>query len=246
MALADRSARLRRLAGSLTEQFGLPWGHRQINAEYDERRREWTYTWVDGPTVAQVRRAAKKAQPEAVKGLLYQRQFSDEASVMAVVRMALAAEPIDEDFHGRAFRFSELEDFLANIKNPAPKAGREATIVANLLKTSEGHGYNFWDTWNRASDFVAKNGFARTLDGVELTPLELLTARYAEGRAERAWRFRLAPLTPLEAFSAVQADKKAKEDALGAALSLLPELHAALDAAAADMTTRLNGTVPAD
>ncbi|MGW3308203.1 hypothetical protein ACWDG9_16635 [Streptomyces sp. NPDC001073] len=238
MAVANRSSRLRSLAHNLTKHFGLPWGYGQIEAEYDETRREWTYVWVDGPTVEQVRREARKAQPEAVEDLKYERRLSDTVYALGVLRMTLAAEPVDNDFRGPHFLPREIAEYFAKAKNPAPKEGREATMVANLLKVSEEHGRNFWDAVDRVSDFVATNGFARALSGVELSPLELLTARYAQGPAERAWRRRLIPLTPLEAFSAVHADQEARQDAVDAALTLLPELHAALDAAAADLTAR--------
>ncbi|MER6230959.1 hypothetical protein ABT169_17670 [Streptomyces sp. NPDC001616] len=51
--------------------------------------------------------------------------------------------------------------------------------------------------------------------------------------------YRLTPLTALEAFAAVQADEKASPEHVTAALTLLPELHAALDAAAASLQERL-------
>jgi hypothetical protein len=243
MAVANRSTRLRRLAADLTQQFGLPWGPRGIQPEYDEIRREWTYAWPDGPTVEQVRRAARKAQPEAAKGLLYRRDLSDTAQVLGVLRMALAAQqPLNEDFRGPHIPLHEIHKFLSTMKNPAPKNGREATIVANLLKLSEKHGHSGWrDAGEKAAEFVATYGFTQALADVELTPLEVLTSRYAQGPAERAWRFRLVPMTVLEAFSAVQADPAAQPDAIDTALTLLPELHAALDQAAADLKERLGG-----
>ncbi|MFV5998632.1 hypothetical protein ACNPQM_41370 [Streptomyces sp. NPDC056231] len=47
-------------------------------------------------------------------------------------------------------------------------------------------------------------------------------------------------MTPLEAFAAVQADEKAPAEHISAALTLLPELHAALDTAAASLQARLD------
>ncbi|WP_331743962.1 hypothetical protein OH809_44205 (plasmid) [Streptomyces sp. NBC_00873] len=88
-------------------------------------------------------------------------------------------------------------------------------------------------------------GVTRALDGVELTPAELLTARYAQGAAQRAWNRRLAPLTPLEAFSAVQADSNAPAEIVAAALTLVPKLHAALDTAAAELRARTDAEKPA-
>ncbi|MFC0842178.1 hypothetical protein ACFH04_00255 [Streptomyces noboritoensis] len=74
-------------------------------------------------------------------------------------------------------------------------------------------------------------------EATALSPIEQLTDRYATGRARIAWQ-QLAPMTALEAFSAVQADPEAGPEAIAAALTLLPELHGALDAAAADRKAR--------
>jgi len=238
VAVTNRSARLRRLAADLTQKFGLPWGYKGIEPRYDEIRREWTFAWPDGPTVGQVRRAATAAQPEATEGLRYERRLSDTTQALGVLRMMLQAEPVDDDFRV-SLRPHEIPGFFAKVKNPAPKAGREAAIVANLLKLAAKRGNGWRDAGENVAAFVEKYGLTQALAGVELTPLELLTARYADGRAGRAWRFRLATLTPLEAFSAVQADPKAQPDAVSAALTLLPELHAALDQAAADLEQRL-------
>jgi hypothetical protein len=240
MPVANRSTRLRRLSGTLTELFGLPWGRGSLEAYYDETSREWSFRWTDGPTVAQVKKEATQRQPEACEGLKYVRRLSDEVCVAGLIRMTTAAEPHeDERFRGRHFFRSDIEQYFARAKNPSPKAGREATMVANLLKLAEGHGRNYMDMPERVADYLATYGFTRALADVELTPLELLTHRYAEGDAERAWRFRLATMTPLQAFSAVQADPEAMHDAITAALTLLPELHAALDTAAADLQARV-------
>lgn len=244
MAVANRSARLRRLAAKLTEEFGLPWGHRAIEPYYDETRRDWTFRWQDGPTIEQVRRAARKAQPEAVEGLNYRRRLSAEAHALGALRITLAAEPENDDFQGPYVSPSRIEEHFAQTRNPAPQAGREATMVANLLKASKDHGRNYWDESERACNYVMEKGLAKALDGVDLTPLELLTARYAQGAAERAWRRRLVPLTPLEAFSAAQADTKASPEAVAAALALVPELHAAIDTAAAALQARVKDSEP--
>ncbi|MFJ9378960.1 hypothetical protein [Streptomyces sp. NPDC101455] len=52
-------------------------------------------------------------------------------------------------------------------------------------------------------------------------------------------------MTALEAFSALQADTEAKPEAVEDALTLLPDLHAALDKAVADLEARLQGKTSA-
>lgn len=238
MAIANRSARLRRLAAKLTEQFGLPWGPTAIEPYYDETYREWSFRWPDGPTVAQVQRAARAAEPEATVGLKYSRRLSAETYALGVLRITLSSEPLNKDFDSPWIHPSTVEDLFEKTKNPKARAGREATIVANIVVQSEAHGRSWVGDGRMVCDYVADKGIAAFLTDVELTPLESLTAPYAQGQAERAWRRRLVPLTALEAFSAVQADEQAPPDAVAAALALLPELHAALDAAAAGLRAR--------
>ncbi|MER5482558.1 hypothetical protein ABT024_04990 [Streptomyces sp. NPDC002812] len=237
MAVANRSARLRRLAGALTGQFGLPWGPPSIEARYDEARREWTFAWPDGPTVAQVRRAAKAAEPEAVEGLLYERALSPETYALGVLRITMAAAPSDSDFQSPGIDPYDVERFFEKTKSPKAH-GREAAIVANILAEYKTSGPGWGGESQVLCTHVAKKGIGAFLTGVELTPVEALTERYARGEAERAWRRRMAPLTPLEAFSAVQADEEPPAATVEAALALLPELHAALDIAAARLRAK--------
>ncbi|MFD4933371.1 hypothetical protein [Streptomyces virginiae] len=237
MAVANRSARLRKLAGKLTTQFGLPWGPAAIEAHYNEPNREWSFEWWDGPTLAQVRRAASAAEPEAAQGLVYRRKLSEETYALGVLRLTLAADPADKDLHSPWVPPSAVEEHFGKAKNPQPR-GREEVIVSNIVAEAKGSSPGWGGHGQVICDHVAKRGIAGFLTGVELTPIEALTARYARGEAERAWRRRLVPLTPLEAFSAVQADEQPPAAAVEAALSLLPELHAALDAAADRLRAR--------
>ncbi|WP_327258134.1 hypothetical protein [Streptomyces sp. NBC_01244] len=238
MAVANRSARLRRLASALTGQFGLPWGPGAIEPRYDEARREWNFAWRDGPTVAQVRRAAKSAEPEAAEGLLYERTLSQETYALGVLRLTLDASPADKDFQSPGIHPFDVEKFFEKTRNPKAR-GREVAIVANIVAQSKASGGPGWGGESQViCDHVAKKGIAGFLAGVELTQVEALTQRYASGDAERAWRRRMAALTPLEAFSAVQADEQPPAAAVEAALALLPELHAALDTAADRLRTR--------
>ncbi|MEV6957322.1 hypothetical protein [Streptomyces sp. NPDC051183] len=238
MAVANRSARLRRLASALTGQFGLPWGPAAIEPRYDDGRREWSFEWPDGPTVAQVRRAATTAEPEAAEGLLYRRTLSAETYALGVLRITIAADAANRDLASPWAPPTAVEELFEKTKNPKAR-GREATIVANIVAMSKASGSPGWGGEAQViCDHVAKKGIAAFLVDVELTPVEALTERYARGDAERAWRRRMAPLTPLEAFSAVQADEQPSAAAVEAALALLPELHAALDTAADRLRAR--------
>ncbi|MFG3371316.1 hypothetical protein ACIPWY_40210 [Streptomyces sp. NPDC090032] len=135
-------------------------------------------------------------------------------------------------------------DYLDGIKNPAPRDDRERALAARLVKEAESE-----PSASGAGDaicrLVSNKGLAWLMRGEgapPLSPLELLTNRYAGSRANLAWMRRLVPMTPLEAFAAVQADEKAKPEYVAAALTLIPALHVALDAAATELTGRLSAS----
>ncbi|MER0443149.1 hypothetical protein ABR738_00910 [Streptomyces sp. Edi4] len=245
MAPKNRSARIRKLATSLSEQFGLDYAkHQWIEAEYDDRRSEWTLSWVDGPTVTQVSRAARTADKEAIEGVRYERRYSPQAYALGAIGWALAGADLQG---GEWWATSRVEEHLAKVKNPGrPKPGRESDMVERLLTAADkGRGRTYTDG-SEICGLVDKRGLAWLLipagkpdEQLPLTPLELLTARYAWGEKQKAWREHLAPLTELEALAAVQADQEASAEAVEAVLTLVPDVHAAIDSAVAELRTRL-------
>ncbi|WP_333745722.1 hypothetical protein [Streptomyces sp. IBSBF 2950] len=249
MALKNRSARIRKLATALSEQFGLDYSkHEWIEAEYDDRRAEWTFSWTDGPTVAQVTRAARAADKEAVDGVRYQRRYSQKAYALGAIGWARAGA----DLQGGSgwWAASRVEEHLAKVKNPGrPKPGRESDMVQRLIEAADGDRGRHWAEGSDICGLVDKRGLSWLLapagkpeDWLPLTPLELLTTRYARGEKERAWRQHLTPLTELEAFAAVQADPEAPAEAVEAVLALVPDVHAAIDTAVADLRARVDAS----
>jgi hypothetical protein len=245
MAPKNRSARIRKLATTLSEQFKLEYSkHEWIEPEYDERRAEWTLRWTDGPTVGQVTRAARAADKEAVEGVLYERHYSQQAYALGAIGWALAGADLQGGNDWWAT--SRVEEHLAKVKNPGrPKPGRESDMVQRLLTAADkGRGRNYAEG-SDICGLVDKRGLSWLLipagkpdERLPLTPLEVLTARYARGEKQRAWWEHLTPLTELEAFAAVQADPEAPAEAVDAVLELVPDVHAAIDAAVADLRTR--------
>jgi hypothetical protein len=234
-----RSDKLRRLAWALSEQYGL--GTReQIEPQYDGRTREWTFCWVDGPTVEQVKRAARKEQPEAVEGLRYERRFSSAAVALGAVRL-LRSGTLEKDQYGAVY-FSDMtvREALRLVPHPRPGDERERLLVEAIVTEANGdHGTN-WASEYAIVRLVRERGLAEFLrrSGAELSPIEALTARYVSSRGSAAWREQLEPMTALEAFAAVQADPGATPEQIKAALALVPRLHAELDLAAEALQAR--------
>jgi hypothetical protein len=246
MAPKNRSARIRKLVTILSEQFKLEYSkHEWIEAEYDERRAEWTLAWTDGPTVTQVTRAARAADREAVEGVRYERRYSQRAYALGAIHWALAGA----DLQGGSgwWAASRVEEHLAKTKNPGrPKPGRETDMVQRLIAAADGDHGSHWAQGTDICGLVDKRGLSWLLipagkpeERLPLTPLELLTARYARGEKQKAWWQHLTPLTELEAFAAVQADHEAPAEAVEAVLALVPDVHAAIDAAVADLRSRV-------
>lgn len=245
MAPRNRSARIRKLASALSEQFKLEYSkHEWIEAEYDDRRAEWTLSWIDGPTLARVTRAARAADEEAVDGVRYQRRYSQQAYALGAIGWAQAGADLQGG--NSWWAVSRVEEHLAKVKNPGrPKPGREADMVRRLIAAADGDRGRNYAEGAEICGLVDKRGLAWLLipagkpdERLPLTPLEVLTARYARGEKQRAWGQHLTPLTELEAFAAVQADPEAPAEAVDAVLELVPDVHAAIDAAVADLRTR--------
>ncbi|MGW0562888.1 hypothetical protein ACWDZ4_20270 [Streptomyces sp. NPDC003016] len=241
MAVANRSARLHRLTSQLAEEFGLR--PREVEAEYDERRRVWSIQWLDGPTAGQMQRAAKKRDAEVLTDVTFRRDYTNPVWALAAIRMAMAAEEA-EDFPW--ISAWEARRWLDKVKNPRPRNERERAMATRLVEASVSSTSSYPDD-ERMCKLVSTKGIAWLLRGgteeaPALSPIELLTDRYASGKAHRAWAARLVPLTPLEAFGIVQADPEAPADVVAAALTLVPELHAALDTAAAALRARSEGS----
>ncbi|MFJ9239742.1 hypothetical protein ACIRJ3_32745 [Streptomyces anulatus] len=245
MAPKNRSARIRKLSASLSEHFKLEYSkHEWIEAQYDDRRAEWTLAWIDGPTVGQVTRAARAADKEAVEGLRYERRYSQQAYALGAIGWARAGA----DLQGGNgwWAASRVEEHLAKVKNPGrPKPGRETAMVERLITAADGDRGRHWAEGSEICGLVDKRGLSWLLipagkptERLPLTPLEVLTARYARGEKQRAWSQHLTPLTELEAFAVVQADPEAPAEAVAAVLELVPDVHAAIDAAVADLRTR--------
>ncbi|MGW7505907.1 hypothetical protein ACWGIR_30900 [Streptomyces albidoflavus] len=236
-----RAERLRKVARKLTEQYGLPW-ERPIEAEIDAyaRPKQWVLSWQDGPTEGQVRRAAAKLDKEALAGVGFRREYSDLAYAVAAIRFLQEQEPENAFQAHVRVGFYDARRALEAVKSPGPSDARERYMAERLVAAAEGRSTAFGDG-DAICHQATEKGLSVLLrgeDGPELSPVEVLTERYAQGRASALWRHRLIPMTALEAFAAAQADTNAAPEHVAAALSLVPSLHVELDAAAEALRER--------
>ncbi|MFH8295118.1 hypothetical protein [Streptomyces sp. NPDC018059] len=251
----NRSARIQNLVRDLSLKFGL---EQHIRAEYDARRRSWSFEWTDGPTADQVRRAAKRIDKEAAAEIAQvHRHYTAQAQALGAIRMRLAGRKLPPySPYGAELA---VDEFLQQVPNPAvPKGEREKALLARLLDEATPtpepdigeQPRRTYPDGRKACELIAKKGIVWLLTppesagpqqaAVPLTPLEQLTVRYARGDAFAAWQDRLTPMPAAAAFAAVLADPDAPPSVTQAALDLLPELHAALDQGAQELRRRLD------
>ncbi|WP_282204243.1 hypothetical protein [Kitasatospora fiedleri] len=230
-----------------------------ITADYYDDKRRWELRWHDGPTAATVVAAVGRQLPEHREVVSPGRRYSDEAMVLAAIRLYAAGR--DREYYGLDYAAAR---FLEDVADPMSTAtAREAAMVERALDASA--GTNVWGTreWRDALNLLTRHGGIGWLlesqppGGEEgrpeadapsapaLAPLKRLTARYARGEDLLAWRKGVATMSVRTAVDAVLADPEAYKDAAVAALELVPLLQVELDARTADLIDRVR-FCPAD
>ncbi|BAJ26787.1 MULTISPECIES: hypothetical protein [Kitasatospora] len=249
---AVRGPEARRVADRLSARFRVP-----VEPQDEPAGGRWTLRWYDGPTVAAVRCALGRLLPDGVAA-------ADFAVRRDVTVRALALAAIRETRAGAMHRAVgswgqryHLERLLAEREHPdRPEGPREAAMLERLLAaaTAESARGPAAPDLSRAFDLVARDGVAWLLpdhrlagpadrDGLALTPLEYLTARYAAGVHRTAWETALAVLPLRTAVAAAHDDLRPEPDAARAALALLPALRAQLAAELDTIGDRLAAAV---
>lgn len=246
----DRATRLHRLARVLTVRFGLDhdW-QRAVDAAWSRSARAWTFAWTDGPTVAQVRAACRESEPEASDGLRYVRTLSEDAVALGVVRLTVA--PAEGTGRRSPVGPADVAALWEGEPFPAPRTERERALVyAVVYEAHDAHHRNRAGA-EEICALVNQYGLAVFLRrcGAALSPVEILTARYAATHAHPAWRHRLAPMEADVLVRAVLADPRASAELLSAALTLLPGLPGGPDDgsgadAGDELRARLGRAVP--
>ncbi|MER8184547.1 hypothetical protein [Kitasatospora sp. NPDC094015] len=241
----QRGPSARRLADRLTAQYRIP-----IEPQYDPGSRRWTLRWYDGPPVSAVRAALGKLGTEAAR-MLVRRDLTTRALALAAIRETRAGAM--HRWVGSWGQRYHLEQILADRPFPDRTDGpREAAMLERLLQAAtDAHGRWPHPDENKAFELVARNGVAWLLpddrlagpedrQGIALSPLEYLTARYAAGVHRTAWETALATMPLRAAVIAARDDTAATPDAARAALTLLPDLRTELTADLDRTQDRLN------
>ncbi|WMX48179.1 hypothetical protein [Streptomyces roseicoloratus] len=226
--MTDARRALEVLAAALGERFGTAF------AVEPDTRDGLTLAWTDGPTADQVAEAARVPvlTPEAAEGLAFHRALSERAVALGAIRLAVAPSP---PARGLPVPVSPagIESLWWRTPLPATATPREERLVYGLLyEVHDDHRSNHV-TPQQICDGLAHRGIAMLLlrSGAELTPAEVLTARYAAAHGHLAWRHRLVTMPVPALLRAVREDPQAP-----------PECRAAARALEAEATT---GTAPA-
>lgn len=248
MPVANRAKRLHALARELNRRFELP--HNTVRAELDEyyRPAKWFLRWTDGPTMAQVTAAAKEIDGEVLGEAKLFRSYSDFTWALATIRLTMSSdEPSWEE--GYYPNYGHLSTWLEKRKAPQARNKREQ-VLADRLAVMFDDSLSGRPSDELIQTYVRENGVAPLLhlEGhgeTPLSPVEVLTDRYAADEARKAWQRRLVPLAPLEAFLAVLADEEPAPGVAAAALALAPEVHQAVDEAVRGLNARVTGEAQA-
>ena len=222
MSRSRTPQQLRRLAADLSERYP---GCR-ANAQHDSGKR-WDFTWSNGPSVPQVKKAVAKAAPEAEVRLL--RSYALRAHVLAGIRACLDGQ-VGYYADGASLSW-QVEDSLSEIEDPDQTDDERLAAMADALMQEAG------DTRleHQLLEPLAKQGVAHlltprqarpdTLGVLTMSPAQHLTARYATGEDAYQWRMRLRTLPVEDLVAAAQADEELDRVGRLAVLGLLEQMR---------------------
>lgn len=160
-----------RLARVLTDEFGLAdRRHGPVEAVYSDATQGWTLEWIDGPTVEQVRRAVREAEPEAVD-VRCLRNLSEDSIALGAVRIAMSAAA---GARGRSsISTAAVHDFWRSVPLPAPATDRERKLVyAAIYQVRDNHHANVADHQEICDEIALGLASLAHRSGVALDPVE--------------------------------------------------------------------------
>ncbi|MFK3734828.1 hypothetical protein ACI2LJ_31690 [Streptomyces sp. NPDC088090] len=199
------------LAAALGERFGT------VAAGHDGDVP--ALVWTDGPAVDELAEAARALAPETAGGLAFRRGLSERWIALGAIR--LAPGPLS---CGLPVPLSPaaVEAHWWRTRLPVPVTPREERLVYGLLYEVHDDHRRDEVTAQEICTGLNRRGLAALLlrSGAELTPAELLTARYAASHGHLAWRHALRTMPVPVLLRAVRDDPQAPPDCLAAARAL--------------------------
>ncbi|MFI5534530.1 hypothetical protein ACIA8O_38945 [Kitasatospora sp. NPDC051853] len=223
-----------------------------------EGRGRWRVEWTEGPSVTVIRTSVAREFPDLAAGIRYVRETGVRPHLVGALRAlaTMSEHDLDRLDHHRLENLADA--VLDDVTDPWDTASpREKAMVERLLAATavrDPWGDVVHESWDHAlAELVRCKGIAWLLEpqpapaadqrgqgkpdapaaGLDLTPLELLTVRYAAGPDRTAWLRQTTTLPPDRALAAVLADQHPGRPEALAALRLVAGLRAELDAAEA-------------
>ncbi len=223
-----------------------------------EGRGKWRISWTDGPSVTRVSRSIDRDLPD-LAGIRFDRDYQPRTTVLGALRVVAAATEdrmarLTDPLWGGLE--SAAREHLDDVTDPWEGAtARERAMVERLLdRTARRDAWGdiaFEDedaaldellrrrgvTWllEPASDTTAPEPIRQAepdaiADALVLTPLELLTARYAAGADRQAWDQGAQPMAASRLFAQAADDSAIGKPEALAALGLAAAVRAEADA----------------
>ncbi|MEU0938992.1 hypothetical protein [Embleya sp. NPDC005971] len=224
MSNRDRTRRARALATDLGRHFDV-----DATAEYRDR---WVIRWVDGPTENTARSWVARRVPDMVDVAYLYRDLSRRAWAVGAVRAAVDGAYGDGYVTVRPYEVEgATAPYIRDREYPDRLDGVREVLVERLLASLPADS---WRAEREAAEVVAERGLAVLVEGAGLdvlTPGEVLTARYADTRAEvMAWERTLGTLPTAVLVERALADPGIDREGALALVALLPELRAGWEA----------------
>jgi len=212
-----------------------------------EGRGKWRISWTDGPSVTRVSRSIARDLPD-ITGIRFDRDYERHTAVLGALRVVAAAtedrmERLTDPLWGGLE--SAAREHLDDVADPWEGAtARERAMVERLLaRTARRDAWGdiaFEDEDAALAELVHRRGVTWLLepapattpepgrqaepdaiaDALELTPLELLTARYADGTDRQAWDQAAQPMPAGRLFAQAADDAGIGRSEALAALAL--------------------------
>lgn len=214
----DRARLVRAFVRDLSAATGVEFRH------VYEAGAVWRLEWTDGPTPSTVMAALAAADLAGVD-LTCHRSLSARAVALGALRSALdGAFTVQRGWRSPA---DQVEAALETVEHPErPATEREEWLTERLLAEAA-NSPRPGPAQSQVCELLTEHGVAWLIGGddTRLSPVEVLTARYATGAQATAWRNQAVPMSVRTVVERALADPELDASGALAALTLLRELR---------------------